>query len=82
MLRDVEDLPTAETAVVLGLSEEAVKVRLHRAKATLRQNIDSQISETTRQSFLFLVPRRDAMVRRVFMDREVVACSSTSTDSR
>ena len=32
MLRDVEQLSTAETAEALGLREDAVKVRLHRAR--------------------------------------------------
>jgi RNA polymerase sigma-70 factor, ECF subfamily len=40
MLRDVEDLDTAETAVVLGVSESAVKTRLHRARQALRSKLD------------------------------------------
>ena len=36
MLRDVHGLSTKETAAVLGISEGAVKVRLHRAHAKLR----------------------------------------------
>jgi RNA polymerase sigma-70 factor (ECF subfamily) len=40
MLRDVEDLDTAETAVVLGVSESAVKTRLHRARQALRAKLD------------------------------------------
>lgn len=37
VLRDVEGLSTKETATVLGVSEGAVKVRLHRAHARLRE---------------------------------------------
>lgn len=37
VLRDVEGLSTKEAAVVLGISEGAVKVRLHRAHAQLRE---------------------------------------------
>jgi RNA polymerase sigma-70 factor (ECF subfamily) len=33
VLRDVLELDTAETARCLGISEEAVRVRLHRARA-------------------------------------------------
>src|SRR5262245_47272770 len=33
VLRDVLELDTAETAALLGLTEEAVRVRLHRARA-------------------------------------------------
>jgi RNA polymerase sigma-70 factor (ECF subfamily) len=39
MMREIEQLSTQETADVLELSEEAVKVRLHRARAMLRENI-------------------------------------------
>ena len=35
VLRDVLELDTAETAALLGLSEEAVRVRLHRARAAV-----------------------------------------------
>jgi len=37
VLRDVEGLTTAETAEALGLSEDVVKTRLHRARAMLRE---------------------------------------------
>jgi RNA polymerase sigma-70 factor (ECF subfamily) len=36
LLRDVEGLPAAEVAAVMGLSVEAVKSRLHRARAQVR----------------------------------------------
>ena len=36
LLRDIEDLDTAETASVLAIAEGAVKVRLHRARQALR----------------------------------------------
>lgn len=35
VLRDVLELDTAETATCLGISEEAVRVRLHRARAAI-----------------------------------------------
>ena len=37
VLRQVEGLTTAETAEALGLSEDVVKTRLHRARAMLRE---------------------------------------------
>lgn len=37
VLRDVEQLSTAETAAILDLSEAAVKSRLHRARLLLRR---------------------------------------------
>src|SRR5262249_41586080 len=36
MLRDVEELSTAETAEALSLTEENVKMRLHRGRALMR----------------------------------------------
>jgi RNA polymerase sigma-70 factor, ECF subfamily len=39
VLRDIEGLSTAETAEVLGLSETAVKSRLHRARLALRKQL-------------------------------------------
>ena len=41
VLRDVQGLSTKETADVLGISESAVKVRLHRAHARLRELMDA-----------------------------------------
>ena len=35
MLRDIEDMSTDETAVALGISVNAVKIRLHRARQAL-----------------------------------------------
>jgi RNA polymerase sigma-70 factor, ECF subfamily len=39
VLRDVEDLSTEETADVLGITTQAVKTRLHRARLALRAAI-------------------------------------------
>jgi RNA polymerase sigma-70 factor, ECF subfamily len=39
ILRDIEDLSTRETAETLGLSQEAVKVRLLRARLMLRERL-------------------------------------------
>lgn len=41
LLRDVQGLSTREAAEVLGVSEGAVKVRLHRAHARLRELVGS-----------------------------------------
>jgi RNA polymerase sigma-70 factor (ECF subfamily) len=37
VLRDVEELSTEETAAALGITEGAVKTRLHRARIFLRE---------------------------------------------
>ena len=41
MLRDIEELSTREAAELLGVSEGAVKVRLHRARLALREMLDA-----------------------------------------
>jgi RNA polymerase sigma-70 factor, ECF subfamily len=41
VLRDVQGLSTRETAELLGISEGAVKVRLHRAHARLRELVEA-----------------------------------------
>lgn len=47
VLRDVQGLSTEETAAQLGLSESAVKVRLHRARLRLREILaDYLLSQT------------------------------------
>ena len=40
VLRDVLELDTAETAACLGLTQEAVRVRLHRARAAVAAALD------------------------------------------
>lgn len=39
LLRDIEEMDVRETAAALGISEGAVKVRLHRARALLQRNL-------------------------------------------
>src|SRR5262245_37575523 len=43
MLRDIEGLSTSETGEGLGLGEEAVKTRLHRARAMIRRAVSARI---------------------------------------
>ena len=43
VLRDVLELDTAETADMLGLSEEAVRVRLHRARAAVAADLTERM---------------------------------------
>lgn len=47
LLRDVEELDTDETARLLGLSESAVKTRLHRARQALRGLLDPRLRGLT-----------------------------------
>jgi RNA polymerase sigma-70 factor, ECF subfamily len=45
LLRDIEEMDVRETAHALGISEGAVKVRLHRARALLQRNLAPQLGE-------------------------------------
>lgn len=49
LLRDVDELSTQETAEALGLTEGAVKVRLHRARLALREKLSDYFAERTPQ---------------------------------
>jgi RNA polymerase sigma-70 factor (ECF subfamily) len=42
VLRDIEGLTTAESAEILGISEAALKSRLHRARAVVRDALEDR----------------------------------------
>jgi RNA polymerase sigma-70 factor (ECF subfamily) len=65
-LREIEDLSTEETADALDLTLENVRVRLHRAKRSLRQTLDERIGREVRRLYLFDGPRCDRIVADVF----------------
>ena len=46
VLRDMEDLSNQETAERTGLTVAAVKARLHRARALLREHLEEYLSES------------------------------------
>lgn len=48
LLRDVEELSTAETAQILDLTEDVVKTRLHRARLAVRQELDEYLRTEAR----------------------------------
>lgn len=66
MLRDVEGMTTGETAECLEVSEELVKVRLHRARGMMRKQIYAQTGAATAGAFEFMGARCDRMVAGVF----------------
>jgi RNA polymerase sigma-70 factor (ECF subfamily) len=65
MLREVEGLSTAETAAALGIAEEAAKVRLHRARASLRRALEETVEGAAGEAFPFHAPRCNRIVARV-----------------
>lgn len=65
VLRDVLELDTAETAECLGLSEEAVRVRLHRARAAVAAAITEQLADHAREIYKFDGARCDRITTHV-----------------
>ena len=64
VMRDVEELNTAETAASLDISEEAVRVRLHRARHLLQERL-SQILDSASEAYRFDGARCDRIVLSV-----------------
>lgn len=65
ILREVNELSTGETAAALEISEENVKVRLHRAKALVRDTLLKNTS--VREIFPFAGQRCDRLTERVMV---------------
>jgi RNA polymerase sigma-70 factor (ECF subfamily) len=66
ILRDVEEMDTAEAAAALDISEENVKVRLHRARALMRKKLYLSIGAKHKEAFPFHAVRCDRVVKNVF----------------
>lgn len=65
VLRCVEGLSAAETADCLTITEQAAKMRLHRARALLRIRIKQKIGSATPEIFGFHAVRCDRVVAAV-----------------
>src|SRR5262245_59928964 len=65
MLREVEGLDTEEAAECLGLSAANVKVRLHRARALLRSELERELGSEVRRVHQFAGERCDRIVAGV-----------------
>jgi len=66
MMRDVEGFSTSETAECLNITEQNVKVRLFRARATIRRQLFERAGAASSKAFQFLGARCDQMVQKVF----------------
>jgi len=66
MLRDIEELSTAETAEALDLTEDNVKVRLHRGHGMIRNWLFERIGSGAKEAFPFMGSRCDRVVEKVF----------------
>jgi RNA polymerase sigma-70 factor (ECF subfamily) len=66
VMREVEGLSTAESAEILGVREEVVKTRLHRARGMLREELFDRVGASSSEAFTFHASRCDRIVARVF----------------
>ena len=65
VLRDVEEMSTLETAECLGLKQETVKTRLHRARAQMRRALTAEVGAAAATAFQFKGQRCDRLVAAV-----------------
>src|SRR5215469_7211262 len=65
VLREIEQLSTAEVADVLGITADNVKQRLSRAKAMLRNALEVRTGATLAELYPFEAPRCDRVVAGV-----------------
>ena len=65
VLRTIEGLDTTETAEVLGLGEDAVRQRLHRAREMLQADIRDRVGSAGAVTFGFLGRRCNRVVANV-----------------
>lgn len=65
VLRQIDGLGVADTAAVLGVAEEVVKTRLHRARALLRATIEERMGARLDGAYAFGAQRCDRVVAAV-----------------
>lgn len=86
LLRDVEQMTTSEVAGLLDVTEENVRVRLHRARARLRELLEDQLGADVRDVFRFDGERCDrivgTVVRGVYSDKRYATRSLRSSAER
>jgi RNA polymerase sigma-70 factor (ECF subfamily) len=79
VLRDVEEMSTTDTADVLEITEENVKVRLHRARALLRKSLFARAGMERKEVFDFHAVRCDRVVKNVFERIQQLALKTESS---
>jgi RNA polymerase sigma factor (sigma-70 family) len=68
IMRDVEEMSTEETALLLGLRPQTVKTRLHRARRLLREKLRDKFAAVFTDTFPFAGAPCDRLVQSV-LDR-------------
>jgi RNA polymerase sigma-70 factor, ECF subfamily len=83
-LRDVEDMSTTEAAEVLEITEDNVKVRLHRARALLRKSLYARAGMERKEAFNFHAVRCDRVVKNVFerIQKQVPKTGTSATKTQ
>jgi len=80
MLREVEGLSTADTAESLGLNEDTVKTRLHRARRQMRRHLTTRVKAAAPAAFQFLAVRCDRVVGNVFAELQPATVGARSRE--
>lgn len=75
VMREVQEVDTAETASILGLSEAAVRVRLHRARAALQSSLTRAMAAAP-AAFRFDGERCDRMTQAVLTELGLLPSSA------
>jgi RNA polymerase sigma-70 factor, ECF subfamily len=65
VMREIEEMSVADTADCLGITQESVKTRFHRARALLRRHLERLLGKAATQAFSYLGPRCDRMTAAV-----------------
>jgi RNA polymerase sigma-70 factor (ECF subfamily) len=65
IMREVEQMSVADTAVCLGIEEGTVKTRVHRARRILQRDLTFELSSALSQAYQFDGERCDRIVARV-----------------
>lgn len=82
ILRVIEQMSIEETALSLGIREETVKSRLHRANKLLRQTLAQHFDAILDGAFPFLGPRCDRVVATVLERLNLSLPSAAVSDRR
>jgi RNA polymerase sigma-70 factor, ECF subfamily len=65
VMREVEEMTVSETANCLGVTDETVRTRLHRARALLRRRLERLLGTASKQAFAYMGDRCDRMTASV-----------------
>ncbi len=83
IMRAIEQMSIAETADCLGIPDDTVKTRFHRANKLLRQALSAEFGAILEGAFPFLGARCDRLVARVLARLGLpvgAACKPPSSD--